>query len=314
MATVLKGAGWRSKTRSSTKLPVPQSEISRLKLPPAFITGQVSPRSPQSRVDERTARFPDKLLSLKKEQRAADRQNENVGKFDDDLREDDKREIRNEKLKTQQTEDSHQKEDLKEAKDKSKEKEEKREEEEDEKETAQCLQPDDKNENAAPSVENQLPSRKEISSVRGAGYCKKVISQTGKSSLPRVPHYGVYSKLLPDSYVMPWKQDMKNRSAIITNVSLAGKEKLPNIEHNEFLFLRHREQLAPNVEHRKRVEKKVTMPSLSEILNPPFHHHTIKTKEAQRKAVFPAGPAMQFQHPRLRHVTDCYSCVPDYDE
>jgi len=307
MPTVLKGAGWRSKTRSSTKLPVSQTEVTRLKLPPAFITGQVSPRSPQSRFDERTESVPGKLLGLQKERRVVDRQKENGGKFVDDSREEEKGEARKEELKSQQPEDSHPKEDLNEAKDESKEKEEKREEEDDVKESAQCLQPNDKNENAA-------PSRKEISSVRGAGYCKKVISKTGKSSLPRVPHYGVYSKLLPDSYVMPWKQDMKNRSAIITNVSLAGKEKLPNIEHNEFLFLRHREQLSPNVEQRKRVEKKVTMPSLSEILNPPFHHHTIKTKEAQRKAVFPAGPAEHYHHPRLRHVTDCYSCVPDYDE
>ena len=205
MPIALKGAGWRSKTRSSTKLPVRQTEVTRLKLPPAFITGQVSPRSPQSLFDERTESVPGKLLGLQKERRVVDRQKENGGKFVDDLREEEKGKARKEELKSQQPEDSHPKEALHEAKDESKGKEEKHEEEDDE-ESAQCLQPNDKNENAAPSVENQLPSRKEISSVRGAGYCKKVISKTGKSSLPRVPHYGVYSNLLPDSYVMPWKQ------------------------------------------------------------------------------------------------------------
>jgi len=159
---------------------------------------------------------------------------------------------------------------------------------------------------------NQLP--KELSSSQGAGYrCRKVVKRSEKS-FPRVPNYSNYSNLLPESYKMPWKQDMKNRSAILANVHTAGTEKLPNIEHNDFLFLRHREQFSPNVEKKEAVEKKQSMPSIKEILNPAFHHHTIKDKAAQTKAIFPANPAWQFHHPRLRHVTGCYACQPDYDE
>lgn len=162
--------------------------------------------------------------------------------------------------------------------------------------------------------ETKPSSRNEPSSGRGVGYCRKVLGVKDGKSLPRVPHYGPYGNLLPESYKMPWKQDMKNRAAILANVKSAGKEKLPNIEHNDFLFLRQREQLSPNVEKKEQVEKKVTMPSIDEIIKPAFHHHTIKTKDSQRKAIFPAAPAMHFHHPRLRHVTECYACVPDHDD
>ena len=46
---------------------------------------------------------------------------------------------------------------------------------------------------------------KEPSSAQGAGYCRKVVKRSEKS-FPRVPNYGPYSNLLPDSYKMPWKQ------------------------------------------------------------------------------------------------------------
>jgi len=155
----------------------------------------------------------------------------------------------------------------------------------------------------------------ELSSGKGAGYCKRVLDKSAdETAFPRVPNYGRYSHLVPDSYKMPWRQDMKNRAAIMANVRSAGKEKLPNIEHNDFLFLHHREQISPNVEKMSSVGKKHTMPSIKEILNPAFHHHTIKNKSSQRKAIYPAAPSWHFHHPRLRHVTGCYSCEPDYDE
>ena len=49
-------------------------------------------------------------------------------------------------------------------------------------------------------------SRPDPSGGKGVGYCKKVLGMKDGKSLPRVPNYGIYSNLLPESYKMPWRQ------------------------------------------------------------------------------------------------------------
>lgn len=90
-------------------------------------------------------------------------------------------------------------------------------------------------------------------------------------SVQRVPRHSRLHPIIPRSYTMEWRQDMKNRKHIIENASLGN---IPHYEHDDSLFLEKREQMHYNVEDRARIEAKYQMPPRSKLLRPDFHHHT----------------------------------------
>ncbi|XP_076463655.1 uncharacterized protein LOC143295876 [Babylonia areolata] len=88
-------------------------------------------------------------------------------------------------------------------------------------------------------------------------------------STPRVPESSRLHPMVPQLYVQEWKTDMKNRELITQNSQRGG---VPNLEHDESLFLEKREQMFYNVENPNRVETKYNIPDRAELLRPDFHN------------------------------------------
>ena len=62
------------------------------------------------------------------------------------------------------------------------------------------------NDNSNGVGDAKMPSLPRNGKGISLGYCKKVYAGIDGSSQPRVPRYGVFSNLLPESYKMAWRQ------------------------------------------------------------------------------------------------------------
>ncbi|KAM9330926.1 sperm-associated microtubule inner protein 10 [Gastrophryne carolinensis] len=71
--------------------------------------------------------------------------------------------------------------------------------------------------------------------------------------------------VIPDRYVMPWKQDMVNRKLILRHADLTGVYRGP---HEESLFLSNKERLCHG-EDRHLIMEKMAIPA--QIQNLPLH-------------------------------------------
>ncbi|CAF1627046.1 unnamed protein product [Rotaria magnacalcarata] len=84
----------------------------------------------------------------------------------------------------------------------------------------------------------------------------------------RVTQYSAPHSVIPPRYIEPWRRDIVNRELIINN---AHQGNIPHYEHDDALYFNKREQMYYNVEPRDRVDKKYTLPSRSDQLQPRFH-------------------------------------------
>ncbi|XP_043916719.1 testis-expressed protein 43 [Protopterus annectens] len=82
-----------------------------------------------------------------------------------------------------------------------------------------------------------------------------------------LPQFTPSQPVIPKRYVMPWKQDMKNRKLILKNAEHIGVSTGP---HEESLYLEHRERLC----HGERVNdvlEKSLQRTPGYLLFPPMH-------------------------------------------
>ncbi|CAF0848774.1 unnamed protein product [Rotaria sp. Silwood1] len=84
----------------------------------------------------------------------------------------------------------------------------------------------------------------------------------------RVTQYSAPHPLIPLRYIEPWRRDIVNRELIINNAHQAN---IPHYEHDDALYFNKREQMHYNVEPRDRVDKKYSLPSRSDQLQPRFY-------------------------------------------
>ncbi|KAM8792544.1 sperm-associated microtubule inner protein 10 [Eudromia elegans] len=82
-----------------------------------------------------------------------------------------------------------------------------------------------------------------------------------------LPKFSNKNGMIPERYVMPWKQDMKNRKLILKNAELAG---IYAGALEDSLFLGHRERLCHG-EERKSIQEK--MPKEMLIADIPIYSH-----------------------------------------
>ncbi|UJR23325.1 hypothetical protein I4U23_026339 [Adineta vaga] len=89
-----------------------------------------------------------------------------------------------------------------------------------------------------------------------------------KPSSTRVTKYSAPHSVVPSRYIEPWRRDIVNREIIVNN---AHHGNIPHYEHDDALYFNKREQMNYNVEPRERVDKKYTLPSRAEQLEPRFY-------------------------------------------
>ncbi|XP_062456204.1 sperm-associated microtubule inner protein 10 [Rhea pennata] len=82
-----------------------------------------------------------------------------------------------------------------------------------------------------------------------------------------LPKFSSKHGMIPELYVMPWKQDMKNRKLILKHAELAG---IYAGALEDSLFLEHRERLCHG-EERKSLQEK--MPPEMLIADIPIYSH-----------------------------------------
>ncbi|CAF1597272.1 unnamed protein product [Adineta steineri] len=89
-----------------------------------------------------------------------------------------------------------------------------------------------------------------------------------RSSSIRVTKYSAPHSLIPLRSIEPWRRDIVNRELIVNN---AHHGNIPHYEHDDALYFNKREQMNYNIEPRDRVDKKYTLPSRAEQLEPRFY-------------------------------------------